>query len=231
MRGMRAGKILGVCALMAWAACPASAQARKEYLDQDEIRQLRDTQEPNERIELYLHFAAQRLDEMTNLLAREKAGRSALVHDLLDQYTQILDAIDAVGDDALHRKISIEKGNNFAHNKEQDLLQKLKSIEASKPKDFDRYEFALKEAMDATQDGIETASKGTAARAAEVEAKDARDKAEHDAALTPGELAAKKDADKKSADQQKKKPSLLRPGESSTTYGTSGSKNGGNNSK
>jgi hypothetical protein len=212
-------RIVGWCALALWTTSIVSAQARKEYLDQDEIRQLREAQEPNDRIELYLHFAAQRVDEVNSLLAKEKAGRSALVHDLLEQYTQIIDAIDTVGDDALHRKLSIDKGMIVAYNKEKEMLRQLKKIEAANPKDLDRYSFALKEAMDATSDGVETADKGAATRAREIEAKDAEAKAEHDAALTPTELAAKKDADQKAADQQKKKPSLLRPGESATTYG------------
>ena len=210
---MRKGwKILGVCVLAACAASSVSAQARKEYLDQDEIRQLRDAQEPNERIELYLHFAAQRLDQVNSLLAKDKPGRSVLVHDLLEQYTRIIDAIDIVGDDALHRKISIDKGNTFAYNKEKEMLRQLKSFEAAKPKDLDRFDFVLKDAMEATSDGIDTADKGTRVREAEVEAKDAKEKAEQQAALSPAEAAAKKDAEQKAG--QQKKPSLLRPGES-----------------
>jgi hypothetical protein len=213
MRKVMVSRIIGVCALAVCGAGWASAQANKEYLDPDEVKQLRDAQEPNERIVLYLHFAAQRMDQVQQLVSKDKAGRSALIHDLLDQYTHIIDAIDSVGDDALHRKVSIDKATVVVYNKEKEMLRQLKAIESSKPKDLERYEFALKEAMDATSDGVDLADKGAGVRAAEVEAKDARDKAEHAAALTPADAAAKKDAEQKSAAEQKKKPSLLRPGE------------------
>ncbi len=198
---------LGLC------AAPAlTAQAKKDYLTSDEVEQVREAQDPNLRMQLYLHFAKQRLDQVSQLLEKEKAGRSALIHDLLDEYTQIIEAIDTVADDALRRKLVIDKGNAAAAKEEKAMLDGLKHIEQSQPKDLARYDFSLKEAIDTTSDSIELSEQDLSARAAGVAAQDAKEKAAREAAMTPQEAAEKKAAEKKEA-QQKKRPTLRRPGE------------------
>src|SRR5271156_3905640 len=142
---MRYLAILLVCA-----AC-GFAQER-DFLTADEVDQIREIQEPNARLKLYVLFARQRLALLQQFLSTEKPGRSALIHDTLEQYTHIIEAIDTVADDALKRKVALVEGMKLVSAAEKDMLETLQKIQDAEPKDLPRYEFALKSAIDTTSD-------------------------------------------------------------------------------
>ena len=169
--------LIGIC-LSAVALAPALAQ--RDFLTADEIDQVRLARDPNLRMKLYIQLAKQRLDMATSVLAKPKAGRAALVHDALEEYDQIIDAIDTVADDALQRRIDISEALASVTKSEKEMLGILGKIEDSQPPDLARFSFQLKQAIDTTRDSIELSQLDMASRAIAIDAKNAEEKKERE---------------------------------------------------
>jgi hypothetical protein len=204
-----------VAIVLLFAAC-AFAQDR-DFLTPDEVDQVRDAQEPNARLKLYVEFARQRLAILQQYLSKDKPGRSVLIHDTLEDYTHIIEAIDTVADDALGRKLPLIVGMKEVATAEGEMLAALQKIEDGAPKDMARYEFVLKNAIDTTSDSKDLSDEDLHTRATEVAAQDKKEKQERDALLTDKEKKEKKSADAQATGDdgkpKRKAPTLLRPGE------------------
>ena len=197
---------------LALLALPLAAQQR-DFLTPDEADQLREVQEPNERLKLYSKWALLRLDQIEQMVASSKAGRATFIHNLLEDYGHIIEAMDTVADDALRRKLTIDIGITALTTAEKDMMARLEKIRDSKPKDFARYEFVLTDAIETTQDSLELNEADLPGRAAAIAAKDKKEQEERRATMTPAEAAARKAEEKKDAKPTRKPPTLMRPGE------------------
>jgi len=211
-------KTLLCCVLL---AAPLAAQ--RDFLTADEIDQIKEAQEPNLRLKLYADFARLRVDLVKNLLSKDKAGRSILIHDSLDDYSKIVDAIDTVADSAASRKIDIHLGLAAVAAVEKEMLPVLKRIQESHPKDMERYDFALSQAIETTSDSLDLALEDLGKRGKEVETREEKQRQAVESQMAPVEREGKQaEAEQKKAEEEKaaqdattkrKPPTLYRPGE------------------
>jgi hypothetical protein len=202
---------LVVCLLLV----PPLAAQQRDFLTTDEVEQLRLVQEPNPRLVLYVQFGQQRIDLLKQLLAQEKAGRSILIHNMLEDFTNIVDAIDTVTDDALKRKLPVNDGLAAVTEAEKKWVEALREIEQSRPKDIARYQFALEQAIETTSDSLELSMQDLTTRASEVQAREERADKELESMMQPKDIEEKRAAEKKAAETEKKRkaPTLMRKGE------------------
>ena len=199
----------------------SQAFAQREFLTNDEIEKIREAQEPNARLKIYLLFAKQRIDQLQQQIAKDKKGRSLMVRQLLEDYSQIIDAIDTVSDDALKRKVDIVLGAADVAATEKIFLSQLQKIEAAQPHDLDMYEVSLKDAIETTSDSITTASEDLGRRSATVTAKAEEEKKKIESLSTPEQVKEMKKEEAKAGSEtmnpdgtpKRKPPTLYRPGE------------------
>jgi hypothetical protein len=205
-----------VVALLACLCLPATAQ--RDFLTPDEVEQLRLVQEPGPRLQLHLKFARQRVDMLEQLFAKRQTGRSGLIHDTLEQVTQIIEAIDMNIDDAIRRQKPLENLDALVSS-QKELLAKLEALAGKEEPDRARYEFALDTALETLRDSIEMNEQDLKDRTLSVQDKEKALREERDELLAPGrkeELEKERkriEAEKEGVAPGKKKPTLLKPGE------------------
>jgi len=193
-------------------------QAQRDFLTADEVDQIRLTaQEPSARLMLYATFARLRVDLIKSALAEEKPGRSGMIHDTLEDYTRIIEAIDTVTDDALKRNLVIDEGVTAVIKAEEEMLADLEKIQESQPKDMARYRFALITAVETTEDSLELFQQDLKTRRRDTITREVEEKKRREALMTPSEVATRQAEAKKrqasEAKQQKKAPTLRRKSE------------------
>ncbi len=216
-------RFLAATALLCGLLTPCFAQ--KDFLTSNEVEQVREAQEPNARLKLYVLFARQRLDQLQKVMEKEKKGRSLNVRDLLGDYSGIVEAMDAVSDDALKHHVDLAVGSAAVSAAEKRFLAQLQKIQAGKPADLDLYELELTEAIETTNDSMELALNDPTKRAEQLTAEDKKAKEERDALVAAEDALKKKrgDADdldgrgdakpKEAAKPTRRPPTLLRSGE------------------
>ncbi|MGA2713586.1 MAG: hypothetical protein ABSG41_10820 [Bryobacteraceae bacterium] len=209
--------------ILAILASGIPAFAQRDFLTSDEVEKVREAQEPNERLKLYVLLARQRLDQLQRLLGKEKKGRSLEARELLEDYADIIDALDTVSDDALKRGTDLTVGTSAVRDAENRFLAQLQKIKDRPPADLDLYSVALTEALAATTDSLDLLHLDSGRRAMKLTEQDDKIKEEAEKVIAAEDPKSKTAAQASASDQspdgkpKRKPPTLYRPGEKPDT--------------
>ena len=149
---------LAAALFFCFAFLPAYARSgqQREFLTPDEIDQVREAQEPPDRMKLYVLFARTRLERIEKEMGKASKDRGGMVHDLLYDYDRLIDAIDDLAALAKTKTVlSMRKGLDAAVRAEPEFLKRLKDLQDKNPTDLEEYRYILQQAIDSTQDSYD----------------------------------------------------------------------------
>ncbi|MGB9106808.1 MAG: hypothetical protein WCC59_18785 [Terriglobales bacterium] len=157
-------------ALLFFPAIPLAAQlGGRDPLNQKEIDELREVaQEPDRRLKLMVEFARARLAAIDRLRGEPRlaAGRGNQVHDLLEDFTKLVDEMGDNIDDYLDRKYDLRKALKFVIEGDTEFQAKLRTLKeqgagaGAKPgSEIGDYTFALQNATEAVNLSLDDSRK------------------------------------------------------------------------
>lgn len=167
---MRKRKLLPTMFLLLLSAAPLLAQVGgREPLNNKEIDELRETaQEPDKRLKLMVQFARARLATIEQLRGdpRLAAERGARVHDLLEDFTKLVDEMGDNIDDYAARKADLRKALKTVIEGDTEFQVKLRTLKeqgagagAKEGSETGDYTFVLQNAIEAVNLSLDDSRK------------------------------------------------------------------------
>jgi regulator of replication initiation timing len=140
---------------------PATAQKRDPLTEteSDQIAEL--SQEPDKRIKLLLKFIQARIATIDQLEGdpRMAADRGKQIHDLLEDFTSLIDELDDNIDEYTDKKADIRKALKEVIESNTSFQLKLRTLKEQKQtsKEFAAYNFAVQNATEAVNSSLDNA--------------------------------------------------------------------------
>ncbi len=144
------------------ALVPGHAQVRqRDPLNEKESDELREVaQEPDKRLKLLVKFTRARMAAIDQLRSDSKvaAGRGQQLHDLLQDFTALIDELDNNVDDYSGRRWDMRKGLKDLIEAETEFQSKLKALKETGPgTEQQHYSFVLQNAIEAVDASVANA--------------------------------------------------------------------------
>jgi len=161
-------KLFSVLCLVALFSSFAHAQQKRDPLTEPEVDQLRETaQEPDKRLKLMVKFARARMLAIDQLRSDPKLaqGRGEKIHDLLEDFMNLVDEIDDNVDNYSGKQSDIRKSLKDVVEADTEFQLKLRTLkDAAKndPKAADEakdYDFVLDNTLEAVNQSVDNARK------------------------------------------------------------------------
>ncbi|MGH9783628.1 MAG: hypothetical protein ACRD88_05535 [Terriglobia bacterium] len=138
----------------------AGGNAQEDFLTPGEVNEIRDKQEPEKRLVLYLDLAQRRLDAIKENTAAAKPAAGRAVQKSLREYTSILEALEVTVEEGREKRAFRDKDMKQAEERESGFLKYLQSLDAEKSPGYDDYRFTLEEALAVTEEVVAEGKKG-----------------------------------------------------------------------
>jgi hypothetical protein len=144
-------------------AAPAAALARppqRDFLTQTEADKIRDAESANERIKLFLDFAADRLFRFKRELQMKGAGPrwSDFLNDMLDSFSSCVDSATDRISDGISQGEDVRAGIKDVKKRVPEFLEELQKIK-KQGVDLKLYEDTLNDTIDDMHEDIKSAEK------------------------------------------------------------------------
>lgn len=141
----------------------AHGQERPDFLSPGEADKIRDAQNPNERVKLFLNFAADRIKKLQYELQLKtpQLHRNELVNGLLNGYSDCMDeAADRIqeGRDA---GTMMRPAINDMRKRGKQYWGMLQKVESTSGPELSAFKDSLDDAIDATRDAVKEANKAS----------------------------------------------------------------------
>jgi len=166
---MKTLKPLVLTALLVVSLAPLFAQVTgRDPLTEQESDDLREAaQEPEKRLKLYLKYTHARLDAIDQLRGDPKlaSGRGKQVHDLLEDFTKLMDEMDDNIDDYADRHEDLRKPLKDVIQANSEYQVKLRTLKeqgpppGAKADEASEYSFVLQNAVEAVNTSLDDARK------------------------------------------------------------------------
>lgn len=133
-----------------------------DFLTEDEIDQIRETQDPSQRIGLYLSFAQTRLERIDDYRERPvdpEVDIAGYLDKQFDQYIRITDELKNYVQDQYDRRNDMRAGLKKFVEEGPYQLEQLRHMEANPDAYAAGYHRALNDALEDFSDGLDGASK------------------------------------------------------------------------
>lgn len=135
------------------------AQRGDDFLTKDEVDAVRDAQEPEKRIPLFLEIADIRLGSIRAALNNAKSG-GRTVQKKMTEYTEVLEALETAIAEARQKRSPFPKAMELLKKKLPEVRQFLESLDNENSPLYADYQFTLDEAVDVTEELIAEVEKG-----------------------------------------------------------------------
>lgn len=146
-------------AVLLLTSLPARAQLRKDYITNVEADKVREAQDPNDRIELFLSFASDRLKQLQYELDHpaNAVRRSERLNSLLNAFASCLDEATDRMELGVEKQEDVRKGIEAMKERAPEFLAYLKDLSTNNP-ERDTFKDYLSDAIAASEDAIRSAA-------------------------------------------------------------------------